>query len=66
MTACNPTSTREQLAAEIKRQLGDRKVARYLQSTPTFKVASDIPHYLRELLDRLEDSEATAEARQRR
>ncbi|MHA6687882.1 hypothetical protein [Mesorhizobium sp. A556] len=60
MIACKPTSTREQLATEIKRQLGDRKVARYMQSMPTFKVASDIPHYLRELLDRLEDSEAEA------
>jgi hypothetical protein len=65
MMVCTTTSTHE-IAAEIKRQIGDRKMARYLRSMPTFKVASDIPHHLKELLDRLEASETTAQASQGR
>lgn len=65
MTAPKQNSKREKLAADIKRELGAGRTARFLRSMPAFKITSEMPDYLRQLLDRLEECEAPAQERQR-
>ena len=47
----------EQLATDIRRQIGDRSMTRFLGAMPAYKVVSDIPSHLKDLLERLEASE---------
>lgn len=53
------------LAADIKRQLGDRSTRRFLHAMPAFKPVTDIPDHLRRLLDRLEEQELVARSENR-
>ena len=53
----NTAETQEKLATDIRRQFGDRSLTRFLGAMPTYKVVSDLPHHMKELLDRLEASE---------
>lgn len=53
----NTAEPQEKLATDIRRQIGDRSLARFLGAMPTYKVVSEIPHHLKELLERLEASE---------
>jgi hypothetical protein len=66
MTTHPPSSSREKLAADIKRQIGNGKTARLLRALPIFKVASDMPPYLRRLLEQLDESEIAVKRQQRR
>lgn len=45
------------LSGHIRRQAGDHATRRFLRSLPTFRVVSDLPDHLRQLLDRLERAE---------
>lgn len=47
----------EKLANEIRRQFADLSTSRFLRAMPAFKVVSDIPDHMKDLLDRLEASE---------
>ena len=51
----NTAETQEKLATDIRRQFGDRSLTRFLGAMPTYKVVSDLPHHMKELLDRLVD-----------
>lgn len=62
MTTRNSGTKRQKLAADIKRQLGDRSTAQFLRTMPAFKVASDVPPYLRRLLDQLDECEQPSNA----
>jgi len=53
----------DRLAADIRRQFTDLSTARFLHAMPAFRVVSDIPDHLKELLDRLETSEGQAAGR---
>lgn len=45
------------LASDIRRQFGKRSTARFLNALPAFKVVDDIPAPLKDLLERLEETE---------
>lgn len=65
MTAPKQNSKREELAADIRRELHGRKTTRFLRTMPAFKITAEMPDYLRQLLDRLEECEAPAESSRR-
>ncbi len=46
------------VAAEIRRQIGDNTSRRLARAVPSFRVVSDIPDHLRELLERLDGMES--------
>ena len=64
MTRAN-SQQRQQLARDIRHQFSDRATTRFLRAMPTFKVVTDLPEHLRELLDNLQASEGTASSRKR-
>jgi len=47
----------EKLANDIRRQFADLSTSGFLRAMPAFKVVSDIPDHMKDLLDRLEASE---------
>ena len=57
------TKRQDRLSADIRRQIGDRAISRLMQAMPAFRVVTDIPDHLRELLDRLEEREAPGRRR---
>lgn len=63
--ACNSMERQEKLATDIRRQFSERSVVRFLGAMPAYKVVSDIPPHLKELLDRLEASERQQRGRSR-
>ncbi len=65
MTAPKQNSKREKLAADIRRELRGRRTVRFLNTMPAFRITTEMPDYLRQLLDRLEESEAPAQSRRR-
>jgi len=65
MNAPEQSPQNEKLASDIRRELGRDRTARFLRTVPAFKIATDTPDYLRQLLDRLEKCEAPAENRLR-
>lgn len=48
------------LARDIRRQAGDRATRRFLRSLPSFKVVTELPEHLRNLLEQLESVDPTA------
>jgi hypothetical protein len=48
------------LAADIKRQFGVDGTRRFLRSLPMFRLSTDLPDYLQDLLERLDRSSAGA------
>jgi hypothetical protein len=65
MAAPKQNLKREKLAEDIRRELAGGRTARFLHAMPVFKVTAEMPDYLRQLLDRLEDCEAPARSRRR-
>jgi hypothetical protein len=65
MAAPKQNLKREKLAEDIRRELAGGRTARFLHAMPVFKVTAEMPDYLRQLLDRLEDCEAPAQSRRR-
>ena len=61
--ARNTENRQDRLAGDIRRQFGDLSTTRFLRAMPAFRVVSDIPDHLRQLLDRLEASERQATKR---
>lgn len=59
MMTRNNADIQDGLASEIRRQLGSEAIKRFARSMPPFRAESDIPDHMRELLDELEDVEAT-------
>lgn len=55
----------QQLARDIRRQFGNGATTRFLHALPTFKVVTDLPEHMRDLLDRLQASESPATDRKR-
>jgi hypothetical protein len=47
----------ERLATDIRRQFGKMSTTRFLHAMPTFKVVNDMPRHMKDLLDRLEETE---------
>lgn len=56
---------REELAADIKRQMGTEATKRFLRTLPAFHLQAELPEHLRELLDRLDGAEAGVAASER-
>jgi hypothetical protein len=65
MAAPKQNLKREKLAEDIRRELTGGRTARFLHAMPAFKITAEMPDYLRQLLDRLEDCEAPAQNRRR-
>ncbi|MFK0688977.1 hypothetical protein ACFX5Q_12320 [Mesorhizobium sp. IMUNJ 23033] len=61
----NKRDRREELAADIKRQVGTETTKRFLRTLPAFRLQADLPEHLRELLDRLDGAEASVAASER-
>ncbi|RJT40304.1 hypothetical protein D3227_09995 [Mesorhizobium waimense] len=61
----NKRNRREELAADIKRQVGTETTKRFLRTLPAFRLQADLPEHLRELLDRLDGAEASVAASER-
>ncbi|WP_192183406.1 hypothetical protein [Mesorhizobium amorphae] len=61
----NKRDRREELAADIKRQVGTETTKRFLRTLPAFRLQPDLPEHLRELLDRLDGAEASVAASER-
>lgn len=59
MIAEKQGATSHKLATDIKRQFGEEATTRFLRTLPAFKVVSDLPEHLRQLLERLEETEAS-------
>jgi hypothetical protein len=57
MMARNTANRQDKLAADIRRQIGDRSLTRFLGAMPTYKVVNDIPRHMQDLLEQLEASE---------
>ncbi|KQZ80785.1 hypothetical protein ASD64_10745 [Mesorhizobium sp. Root157] len=51
----------QDLASTIKRQAGAQATRRLLRSMPTFKVVTEMPRHLQDLLDELNEVERKAE-----
>ncbi|ANT53615.1 hypothetical protein [Mesorhizobium amorphae] len=61
----NKRDRREELAADIKRQMGTEATKRFLRTLPAFHLQAELPEHLRELLDRLDGAEASVAASER-
>ena len=60
------STSRQQLAGTIRRQVGDRVTKRFLNTLPAFHVSGELPDRFRSLLDRLDETETIpAEGRKR-
>jgi hypothetical protein len=66
MSAPKQSPDRKELDADMKRAIGDGRTARFLHKMPVFKVVTDMPDYLGQLLDRLEECETPARSQRRR
>jgi len=57
MMARNTANRQDKLATDIRRQIGDRSLTRFLGAMPAYKVVNDIPRHMKDLLEQLEASE---------
>jgi hypothetical protein len=59
----NTGERHEGVALDIRRQFGERSMARFLNALPAFKVADDMPGHLTALLDKLDEAESRTDAK---
>ncbi|GLQ82316.1 hypothetical protein GCM10007881_58390 [Mesorhizobium huakuii] len=65
MMTRNKAENGERLAAEVRRQFGAEAMTRFLRTLPAFRIEADTHDRFRQLLDRLDRTEA-GDARLRR
>ena len=57
---------RGEIATDVRRQFGSEATQRFLRALPAFRLETDMPKHLRELLDRLEGADTKAAGGERR
>jgi hypothetical protein len=62
----NSSSSRAELAADIRRRVGSEATKRLLRTLPAFRLEQDVPRRLQELLDRLDEPEEDAKSGEQR
>jgi hypothetical protein len=62
----NSSSSRAELAADIRRRVGSEATKRLLRTLPAFRLEQDVPRRLQELLDRLDEPEEDATSGEQR
>ncbi|UCI08994.1 hypothetical protein [Mesorhizobium sp. B1-1-8] len=62
----NNSKRRAALANDIRRQIGAEATKRLLRTLPAFRLETEVPKRLRDLLDRLDDIEPNPASSERR
>ena len=55
--AQNTAERQRRVASNLRRHIGERSTARFLQTLPAFKVVEEMPRHLKFLLEKLEAAE---------